>query len=285
MPEWVEILVRAVGLFLLIFLAVRLMGAKSPSRMTAFNYINYLVIGIITTFLILNIINTAYGFLALAVWILLPIGLDYLSLKSKWIHDLVHGKETILIKQGKIMEENLFKTRLTGEELLKELRAKNVFNLADVEFAIMETTGDINVMFKPDKKPLTPKDLDQKVAPQIEPQTVIFDGNIMDEALANIGLNRDWLKTQLEKNGVSLDNVFLAQVDTVGDLYIDVFDDSIQIPQPKVKELVYANLELIHADLLGYSLDTQDKEAKEMYIKNAEKIDKLRERLKPYLLR
>ena len=99
------------------------------------------------------------------------------------------------------MEDNLFRARLSGEELLRELRSKNAFNLSDVEFAVMETTGDIIVLLKSDRKPVTPHDLEQKVAPQTEPQTVILDGNMLDEPLANMGLNREWLKMQLEKLG------------------------------------------------------------------------------------
>ncbi|WP_028306355.1 DUF421 domain-containing protein [Desulfitibacter alkalitolerans] len=284
MQEWIEILLRAILLFGLVLGAVRLMGKRQPSRMTAFQFVNYIVIAIITAFLVLNLIDTAFGIIALIVWIGLPIALDYLSIKSKLVHDMVHGKETILIKQGKIMEENLMQTRLTGEDLLRALREKNAFNAADVEFAVMETTGDINVMFKSDKKPITSHDLGRKVAPQTEPQTVVLDGNIMDEPLANMGLNRGWLKSQLEGKGISLDNVFIAQIDTVGDLYIDTFDDAMQLPMPKVKELVYTNLEKIHADLISYSQDTLNPEAKAMYMENAQKVESLKKKLEPYLM-
>ena len=88
------------------------------------------------------------------------------------------------------MEENLKRARTTGEELLRELRRKNIFNLSDVEFALLETTGEINAMLKSDKVPVTPRHLERKEAPQSEPQTVIADGNILDQPLANIGLNR-----------------------------------------------------------------------------------------------
>lgn len=284
MQTWIEILLRSIVVFLLVFGAVKLMGKRQPSRMTAFQFVNYIVIAIIAAFLALNLIDMVFGIVALVVWVGLPTALDYLSIKSKLVHDMVHGKETILIKQGKIMEENLMQTRLTGEDLLRALRLKNVFNTADVEFAVMETTGDINVLLKSDKKPLTPKDLGRKVSPQTEPQTVVLDGNIMDEPLANMGLNRGWLVSQLESKGISLDNVFIAQIDTLGDLYIDTFDDAMQIPMPKVKELVYTNLEKIHADLLSYSQDTMNPEAKTMYMKNALKVQELKEKLKPYLM-
>lgn len=261
------------------------MGKRSLSRITPFNFVTYLIIAVIVSLISVNIItNLAFGFIALGVWILFPIALDYLSLKSKWIHDWVNGKETILIKQGKIMEENLYQTRLTGEELLRNLRAKNIFNLADVEFAILEPTGDIDLLLKSDKKPITPHDIGRKVAPQSEPQTVILDGNVLYESLAALGLNQQWLKMQLETIGVSLDNVFIGQADSSGDLYLDLFDDSIQIPQPKVKEMLYANLEKSEADLMTYALETKDENAKNMYSKNADKLKQMMKKLEPYLL-
>jgi uncharacterized membrane protein YcaP (DUF421 family) len=262
------------------------MGKRQPARMTPFNYVSYGVIAIITTLIIFNVVkNIIIGYMALVAWALLSIFLDLASMKSKWVHDWVNGKPTILIRQGKIMEENLAQVRLTGEELLRELRSKNAFRVADVEFALMESTGAINVMLKSDNKPLTPRDLGQKVSPQSEPQTVILDGNIINESLANMGLNKEWLETQLAGIGITLDNVFIGQVDTMGDLYVDLYSDNIQIPQPKVKELLYANLEKCHADLTTYALQTTEKETSAMYSANAEKLQQLLERLEPYLIR
>jgi len=211
--------------------------------------------------------------------------LEYLALKSKWVHDLVYGKETVLIKHGRIMEQSLLKARLTGDELLRALRAKNAFSLADVEFAVLETTGDISVFMKSDKNPVTARDLEIKNAPLTEPQTVILDGNILNEPLTSLGLNREWLGVQLEKLGISLDNIFIAQVDSSGELYVDLFDDSIQNPQPKVKEMLYASLEKSQADLAAFALQTQNENAKGMYNKNAEKLEDLLKILKPHLLK
>lgn len=286
MQVWLIILLRSILMFFLTLIGVRLMGKRQPARTDAFRFTGYMVIALIAALTALNInINLIFGIIALSVWIFLPIALDYLALKSKWVHDLLNGKEAILVKQGKIMEENLFKVRLTGEELLRELRSKNAFNLSDVEFAVMETSGDINVLLKAERKPVTPHDLGQKVAPQTEPQTVILDGNILDEPLAAMGKNREWLRLQLEKTGVSLTNVFIGQVDSYGDLYLDLFDDAIPLPQPKVKELLYANLEKCQADLTAFALETQHPEAKTMYNRNAETLKTLLQRLAPYLLR
>jgi len=191
----------------------------------------------------------------------------------------------VLIKHGKIMEESLLQTRLTGEELLRELRYKNAFNLADVEFAVMETTGEINVFLKSDKKPVTAHDFGIITAPQAEPQTIILDGNVLNESLSSLGLNKEWLRVQLENMGVSLDNVFLGQVDSSGDLYLDLFDDAVELPQPKIKEMIYANIEKAQASLITFGLETKDENAKAMYSKNADKLKQLMDKLKPYLLR
>lgn len=285
MQAWLVILLRSIFLFFITLVLVRVMGKRQPARMTAFRFVNYVVIAILTALIATNIITKlAFGLLALGVWTLFPVALDYLAIKSKWIHDWLDGKETVLIKQGKIQEQNMMKERLTGTELLRELRSKNVFNVADVEFAVMEPTGDINVFLKSDKKPLTAHDLGKKVSPQTEPQTIIMDGNILNDSLANLGLNREWLNSQLASLGVSLDNVFLGQVDASGDLYVDLFDDQIQVPKPKTKELIYANLEKCHADLMKYGLETKNQDAQNMYGQNAEKLQQLLQKLKPYLL-
>ncbi|MGI6713385.1 MAG: DUF421 domain-containing protein [Bacillota bacterium] len=282
--SWWEILARSVLLFFLSLFFLRFMGKRNLSRMTPFHFTNYLVIGAVISLMITGIItNLVFGLIALAVWVILPVTLEFLALKSKWVHDLIKGKETVLIKQGKIMEENLFQVRLTGEELLGALRAKDAFHVTDVEFALLEPTGDISVLLKSDKKPVTSDDLGKEVAPQNESQTVILDGNILIEPLATMGLNQDWLLTELDKAGVSVKNVFVGQVDSLGNLYLDLFDDSIQAPQSKVKELTYANLEKCHADLMTYALETKDQGAKKMYAKNAEKLKHLVKKLEPYL--
>lgn len=286
MKEWILILLRSIILFFVLLLLIRVMGKRQLARMSPFYFISYAVIAIISALISVNIIkNLGYGLIALGVWILFPMALDFLSLRSKLFHDLINGKPTVLVENGKVLEENLKQMRLTGNELLQELRTKNAFNLGDVEFAVMETTGELNVLLKPEKKPVTPYDLGKKVAPQIAPQTVILDGNILHEPLSKMGLNEGWLQVQLDKMGVALDNVFIGQVDSSGDLYIDLFDDILQTSQPQVKELLYAGLEKCQADLEIFSLETQNQQAKTMYEENARMLRILLEKLQPYLLR
>lgn len=286
MQAWIEVLIKSSALFFVMFFLIRLVGKRSVAHMKPFNLVSYIVVAAVTALVITGVVgNLVLGLVALGVWILLLAVTDYLAMQFKWAHDIVYGKETVLIKHGKIMEENLKRTRLTGEDLLRALRMRNAFNLADVEFAVMEATGDISVYLKSDRKPVTAHDMGIKTSPQAEPQTIILDGNILDEPLASLGLNREWLGVKLESMGVSLDNVTLGQVDSSGDLYVDLFDDSIALPQPKVREMLYATLEKCQADLAGFSLETENTEAKEMYDKNAGKLKQLTENLRPYLLR
>ena len=286
MDTWLILLFNSVILFFLTLILTRYMKKKSLSNATPFDFISYMIVAIIITLISLNIIpNIYFGLIALAVWVLMPIILDYASMKSKWIYNIRNGKERVLIKDGKVMEDNLSKERMTGQEFLQALRSKKAFNLADVEFAVMETTGDINVSLKADKKPVTSYDLGKKVAPKTEPQTVILDGNMLNEGLTNIGLNQGWLSTELENKGVALENVFIGQVDSSGDLYLDLFDDMIQVPKTQVKEMLYASIQKSQADLMSFSLETENKVAKAMYLKNAQKLEKVIKKLEPYLLR
>lgn len=280
------LLFNSIILFFFTLVITKYMKKKTLSRATPFDFISYAVIAIIITLISLNLINNIYfALISLAVWALMPLILDYASMKSKWIYNLLYSKERVLVKNGKIMEDNLSKERITGQEFIQEMRSKNAFNLADVEFAVMESTGDINVTLKADKKPITAHDLGKQISSKNEPQIVILDGNILNEGLTNSGLNHGWLTNQLETKGITLENVFLGQVDSSGDLYIDLFDDMIQVPKTQIKEMLYASIEKCQADLMSYSLDTDNENAKNMYSQNANKLENIMKKLEPYLLR
>ena len=286
MDTWLIVLFKSIILFFIAIIITRYMKRKTIARATPFDFISYSVVAVLIPLISLGIVSNFYfGIIKLLIWAIMPLVLDFASMKSKTIYNLIHGKERVLIKNGKIMEDNLSKERITGQEFLQIMRSKNAFNLADVEFSLLETNGDINVSLKADKKPVTSYDLGKKVPQKSEPQAVILDGNILNESLTNAGLNIGWLNTQLEAQGVPLESVFLGQVDSSGDLYLDLFDDMIQIPKAQVKDILYASLLKCQSDLMSYSLDTDNEEAKNMYAKNAKKLEELINKLEPYLLR
>jgi uncharacterized membrane protein YcaP (DUF421 family) len=284
MPDWVQIILRSLGALVTLFVFTRILGKKQISQLTFFEYVLGITLGELAGFISTDIEKHYFlGLIAMGVWFIVPFGLEMLTLKSKTLRQLFEGKGRVMIKEGKILEENLKKERLTADELMEQLRAKNVFRTADVEFAVMETSGDLSVLLKKSKQPLTPSDMGIKTVNEVEPETVIIDGKIIQESLATIGLNQDWLKTELEKMGMSVENVFLGQVDAYQQLYVDLFDDKIKVPLPQATALLLATLKKIQADLELFALSTRDVDAKAMYGRSAVSLERTIASLKPML--
>jgi len=273
MPEWLEVTVRSVLFVIVLFFMTKLIGKKQIAQLSFFEYVTGITIGSIAGESIMGLDgNLSYGLIAITIVAAIPLIAGLISLKSKKFRDFTEGKGTIFIKDGKVMEDNLKKERITADELLQLLRRKDVFQVSDVEFAVLEPTGDLSVMLKKENQPLTPKDLDMKVASIKEPQTVIMDGKILDEPLATIGYSRGWLKTELEKLGVTIENVFLGQVNSYGELTVDLFDDKLQVPSPQERPMILSTMKKCQADLELFALATEDKVAKQLYTKNSKKL-------------
>lgn len=224
-----------------------------------------------------------HGILGIFIFGITPFLAGFISMKSKKVRDVVEGKGTVFIKNGKVMEENLKSEKYSTDELMELLRSKDIFQISDVEFAILEPNGELNVLLKKENQPLTAKDLGVKVPSYKEPQTVIMDGEILDEPLSTIGQNRNWLKTELEKLGVTIENVFLGQVDSFGQLTVDLFDDKLKVAEPVEKPLILATMKKCQADLELFALATEIDEAKQMYSKNSEKLEKAIKNITPLL--
>lgn len=284
MLNWVDIMLRAFLFVAVLFLITKILGKKQLSELSFFEYVVGITIGSIAGEVIMGLErNIWHGVLAIGIFGVIPFLVDIIALKNKKFRDFVEGKGTVFIKDGKVMEDNLKKERYTADELLELLRKKDVYKVADVEFAVLEPTGDLSVLLKKENQPITPKDLGLSTPAEKEPQTVIMDGEVLDEPLATAGRNRRWLETELDKLNVSIENVFLAQVDTYGELTVDLFDDKIKVPAPQEKPLLLAMIKKCQADLELFALATESEKAKEMYQKNALKVEKVINKLTPYL--
>jgi uncharacterized membrane protein YcaP (DUF421 family) len=275
MPGWIEIVLRSLFFLIVLFVITKVLGKKQLSQLSFFEYVTGITIGNVGAELATKVEgNIIHGVLSILVFAIAPFIAGSISLKSKTFRDLVEGKASVFIKDGKVMEDNLKKEKYTIDELLGLLRKKDVFDISEVEFALLEADGDFSVMLKKQNQPITPKDLNLAVAAVKEPQTIIMDGSILDEPLSTIGLNRNWLLTELDKLGVILDNVFLAQANSNGELTVDLFDDKLKVPSPQEKPLMLATLKKCQADLELFALGTESKEAKEMFSKNSEKLQR-----------
>ncbi|MCC2447431.1 DUF421 domain-containing protein, partial [Bacillus cereus] len=270
LPEWTLVILRSVFILIILFAITKWLGKRQISQLSFIEYIAGMTIGDIAAQVSTGLDSKFFhGVFAILIFAVVPFLTGILSLKNKTARDFFEGKSTVLIKDGKILEDNLKKEKYTSDELLELLRGKDAFSVADVEFAVLEPSGELNVLLKKDRQPLTAKDIGLKVANEKEPQTVIMDGNVLDEPLSASGHNRAWLHSELEKLGVVIENVFLGQVDSYGQLTIDIYNDKLQMPSPQNKPLLLASLKKCHADLELFSLETKSKSASEMYSKNA----------------
>lgn len=275
MPDWIEIVLRSLFFLIVLFVITKVLGKKQLSQLSFFEYVTGITIGNVGAELATKVEgNIIHGVLSILVFAIAPFIAGSISLKSKTFRDLVEGKASVFIKDGKVMEDNLKKEKYTIDELLGLLRKKDVFDISEVEYALLEANGDFAVMLKKQNQPITPKDLNLPVAAVKEPQTIIMDGSILDEPLSTIGLNRNWLHTELDKLGVLLENVFLGQANSNGELTVDLYDDKLKVPSPQEKPLLFATLKKCQADLELFALGTESKEAKEMFSKNSEKLQR-----------
>lgn len=228
MPEFIMILIRAIISFVVLFLMTRWMGKTQLSQLTFFDYVVGITIGsIAATLSVDQNVKMINGLVSILVWAIFPILISLINLKSYHFRKFTDGRPTVLVENGKIIESNLKSARVTVEELMVMLRQKNSFKLSDVEFAILETNGRLSVLQKTEVQPITAEQLKIPVKKEGNPRIVLIDGNVMERTLSELGYTKQWLIEQIQKKGAkSLDDVFLAQVNTDGTLYVDLKESS-----------------------------------------------------------
>lgn len=284
MPDWVNILLRSVTLVFILFFFTKWLGKKHFSKLNIFDYIHGVVIGGTAAILTVQTdINFFHGVIALFIWFIIPFIFHLISIKSKTIRDFVQGKSTVIIQNGKILEDNLKKESFTTDDLLQRLRQEKIFTVTDVEFAVLESTGNISVLPKSDRQALTAKDLNLTVPMKQQPQTVIMDGEILLEPLANQGLSVAWLTTELAKLNMTKENVFLGQIDSDKQLTVDLYDDTLPVQEPMELPLLLVTLEKAAADLQLFSLATENETSKQLYTLNYERLQQVIELVRAYL--
>jgi uncharacterized membrane protein YcaP (DUF421 family) len=225
-----ELVLRiAIGFIVLLSMA-RWAGRKEISQMTFFNLVSAIAFGSIAAALVVNpSVSILNGIIALLGWAAFTVLTDQIHLKSKKARKLLIGDPVILIKKGEIMEDALRQTRLDTDTLQAMLREKSIFSMSDVYFAIFETDGKLSVMKKEPKQTVTKSDM--KIAMSsgnfVPLSTeLVSDGVVNVQNLNKMDKDQTWLNAQLQQAGVqSVDDVFFAEVQTDGKLYIDKRDD------------------------------------------------------------
>jgi len=153
-------------------------------------------------------------------------------MKYRPVHKILSDEPTVVVHNGVILEGNMHKMRYTVDDLTSQLRQKNAFNIADVEYAIAEPNGELSVLLKGQVAPVTPQDLNVPAKYKGVPSELVVDGVIIQQNLKQNNLDEDWLLGELHKQGIqSLKDVFYASLDQDGNLYIDKKQDKMTYKQ------------------------------------------------------
>lgn len=227
MPITYVVIIRSFISFFALLILVRLMGKQQVAQLTFFDYIVGITIGSIAATMSVQVNENSFAALSgMVTWAVLAILLAVFGMHNTKFRRMVDGQATVVVKDGKILEDNLKKVRIPIEELMSELRTQGVFSMADVEYALFEPGGKISIQKKSDKQSLTPSDMKIPVQYDGLPKTLILDGEIQNEQLKALGVSKAWLHHQLDKQNIrEFSEVSLAQLDTKGNLYVDLMGE------------------------------------------------------------
>ena len=228
MNEFVEAVLRSVITFIGLLGLTLLIGRKQLSQITFFDYIVGITIGSIAAVIAVDrTINIVDGAIAIVVWALMPIAVGYIAMKSIRFRVLVDGEPKIIIQNGVIINRNMLKEKYNMWDLLMQLRDKGVFDISEVDYAILEPNGKLSVLKKQQYNAVTLREMN---VPSESPglmTELIIDGKIMEKHLESIGKDTLWLSHQLKsRNIANADAVVFAGYQSNSGLYISLRNDS-----------------------------------------------------------
>lgn len=212
--------VRTIILYILVLVVMRFMGKREIGQLQPFELAISIMIADLATLPMaepgIPITNGVIPILGLLVMHLI---ISVINLKSLRMREIVCGKPSILIYRGRIQEENMKKERFTINELEERLRGENVFDIGDVEYAILETSGQISVIQKPNKRTTIPEDFG--IDPPYEgiSYDLVVDGKIMKQNLEKLGKDYNWLLKQVEQFGIKPEDALIATIDGKGNFF------------------------------------------------------------------
>ncbi|MFF2529326.1 DUF421 domain-containing protein [Brevibacillus sp. NPDC058079] len=237
MDNLTMVLLRTLFSYFFLLILVRLMGKRELGKLSVFDVVISIMLAEMAALAIEDVDKPALRFyLPMLLIALLEVAFAYLSLKSKKFRDTVDGSADLIIENGQIREQAMRRNRLNMDDLMVHLRQKDVKNIADVEFALLEPTGQMSVFLKEQKEKITREDLSLMKKQQVGPVSykglpipLILDGKVRTEALNKIGQNQLWLKREIRKYGIKdIREVSFCSIDERGIMYLDKKDKPLQ---------------------------------------------------------
>ncbi|MNI18237.1 hypothetical protein D3C73_716390 [compost metagenome] len=231
--NYAEILMRTILSVGLLLLIPRILGKQTLSNMTSNDFVISITLGSLAANLAFNV-SLKFTYLVLSIVVITATSflLSFIALKSRRLRSWISGSPTVLIEEGKIMEANMRKIRYTLDSLDQALRKKEIFNLEEVDYAVLEDNGQVSVLKKAAYQSVTKQDLGLALKPQAFPVELIMDGKLVEDNFKQYGLTREWLETELAKKqkGKTLADVFYAVKGTQQQLVFDFYEDGLQQP-------------------------------------------------------
>ena len=212
--------IRAIILYIVVLVVMRLMGKREIGQLQPFELAIAIMIADLAAVPMSELgIPLTNGIIPILALLVMYMIISALNMKSIKFRKVISGQPSLLIYRGRIDEKVLRKERITINELQERLRGDNIFNLSDVEYAILETNGEVTVIQKPEKRNVIVEDLN--ISPEYEgiPYDLVVDGKIMEENLKAIGRDKNWLEKQLKKFDANPSNTLIATLDGKGDFF------------------------------------------------------------------
>ncbi|MBP1935154.1 uncharacterized membrane protein YcaP (DUF421 family) [Paenibacillus sediminis] len=232
MMHFLTLIFRTILMYFVIYLTMRVMGKREIGKLSIFDLVISIMIAEIAVFVLEDMKRPLYdGLIPMLTLVLVQILIAYMSLKSREIRLLFEGKPSILVSRGRLNRSEMRRQRYNLDDLMMQLRTKNLDSVADVEFAILETSGQLTIIPKDPQnrqqeyQSSQPEHLridSSKIKYESLPLPLIMDGKVQDANLQQIKKTRFWLKNQIHAQGIKdFKDVFLCSIDHKGKLYID----------------------------------------------------------------
>ncbi|MFD0590301.1 DUF421 domain-containing protein [Paenibacillus sp. GCM10027627] len=231
MHHFVEIILRTVASIFLLLLTAKIVGKQTLSNMTFHDFVTGITLGAIAANLAFNVtLKASSTMLSLVLTVVISLLLSKLALKNRRIRNWISGSPTVLMEGGRILEENMRKVHYTLDSLDQALREKGIFNIDEVEYAVLEDNGRVSALKKEEYRNVSKKDLHIPVKPQAFPIELIMDGILIEKNLKENGLTQEWLLSELRRRGKGVSDVFYAVRGTRQQLILDYYEDGINRP-------------------------------------------------------
>lgn len=219
------IYLRSIILYITVVICIRLMGKRQIGQLQPSELVVTILISNIAT-LALDDIDTPLVMGAAAIFTLvsLDVIMSWITLKSLRMRRVVCGRPRIVISNGIINQFELKRLRFSIDDLMEGLRVNGVFDMAEVQLAVVETTGIISVYQKYDNRNVTNEDMNIKGSSLNPPSVIINDGELIESGLNETGLGQGWVDSILKKNNAHVSSVFLLSADSNGQHHLVMKD-------------------------------------------------------------